>query len=352
MGAERKSRETLPAQVEDDAKVRFSSWEHEDPFPEIPAALLNSADIWNYACATGMIHPFALDRCKSSSYSIGIGSTVIYWTDKGKRKELTLSAGETFTLHPNSIAFITTKEVFRLPAYMAMRFNLKINNVHRGILLGTGPLVDPGFEGPLLIPLHNLTNNPYSFQENETFVWAEFTKISPNELWDKTNTRAYSSLGFEGKYVSFPKNKKNRTTGAYLDEAFKGPIRSSIPDSIRSAESSAKRAQAFAGAYTIGGIATFLGLLLTLYYWATGQLLQLKGEINAAEKITLGVQRDLAEARGRIDSSISALFVENVSIRQSVARQADARIEELVRELARQKERIEELQRELQKPKQ
>ena len=50
--------------------------------------------------------------------------------------------------------------------------------MHRGLLLGTGPLVDPGFHGRLLIPLHNLTSDEYTIRGDEGLIWMEFTKTS------------------------------------------------------------------------------------------------------------------------------------------------------------------------------
>ena len=43
--------------------------------------------------------------------------------------------GDEFTLEANSIAFVQVEPVFRLPDYIALRFNLKITHVHRGILI-------------------------------------------------------------------------------------------------------------------------------------------------------------------------------------------------------------------------
>ena len=50
--------------------------------------------------------------------------------------------------------------------------------MHRGLLVGTGPLVDPGFRGKLLIPLHNLTLDAYEIRGDEGLIWVEFTKTS------------------------------------------------------------------------------------------------------------------------------------------------------------------------------
>jgi deoxycytidine triphosphate deaminase len=149
----------------EEAERRFKEAASKDPFPNIQPALLNSADIFDYVAKTAMIWPFKGEEIKSASYPARIGRHVVSWQENGKESDVELRDGEAFTLAPNSITFIETEEVFRLPDYIALRFNLKISNVHKGLLLGTGPLVDPGFEGKLLIPLHNLTSNDYVFRQ-------------------------------------------------------------------------------------------------------------------------------------------------------------------------------------------
>ena len=93
--------------------------------------------------------------------------------------------GSKITLHANSITYLWMKEELMLPQYIAARFNLHIRHVHKGILLGTGPLVDPGFFGKLLIPLQNLTNNKYELKGGEGIIWVEFTKISEHKFWNR-----------------------------------------------------------------------------------------------------------------------------------------------------------------------
>lgn len=55
---------------------------------------------------------------------------------------------------------------------------MQIKHVHRGLLLGTGPLVDPGYWGKLCIPLHNLTDEEYCIPADEGLIWIEFTKTT------------------------------------------------------------------------------------------------------------------------------------------------------------------------------
>lgn len=223
------------AQSLDEAKTRAAQFINVDPFPTIPRALLSSAEIYDYVRLTGMLHPFYSTSLKSASYEAHLGGKFIMWDENGNKEEKIIGRGESCKLPANSIAFVEVEPTFMLPHYIALRFNLRITHVHRGLLLGTGPLVDPGFEGNLLIPLHNLTATDYDIDTNKALIWIEFTKttygISP---WED-----YSSEPRENRL--FPEENKNLTPEDYLYKAnFGNAIRSSIPDIIRVSEQRAE----------------------------------------------------------------------------------------------------------------
>ena len=225
----------------EDAEKLYQQTKDADPFPHIRPALLNSADIHDYIEATGMLYPYDPNFMKSSSYESQIGEIAIYWDEKGGKKTVPLTETSTVKLAPNSLVFFETKQEFRLPPYMAIRFNLRITNVHRGLLLGTGPLVDPGFCEKLLIPIHNLTNNPYTFTGGESFIWIEFTKVSPHADWDEDTDRIDAQSGI---YEPFPENKKWRTPEQYFSKANYGdPIRNAVPAALEEAREQAKNAE-------------------------------------------------------------------------------------------------------------
>jgi deoxycytidine triphosphate deaminase len=263
------------AQDDAEAKTRFERYKSEDSFPDIQPALLNSADIYDYVVATGMIWPFDPKNLKSASYQVRLLGKCVYWDEKGELICENIENGKKFTLKKNSIAFVTVEPMFRLPDYIAVRFNLKITNVYRGLLLGTGPLVDPGFVGKLSIPLHNLTTNDYTFEGGELLIWVEFTKVSYNEKWDAWGGRA-GEIRRQGKYVPFPerKNQLYSDVDDYLAKAAPHrSIRSSIPDVIQSAQKSAQeaatKARSIQISVTIGDIAI---TLIRLYFYLTAYL--------------------------------------------------------------------------------
>jgi deoxycytidine triphosphate deaminase len=230
---------------DEEAQRRFELYKSRDPFPEIEPALLNSADICDYVRMTGMIWPFYDKAMKSASYEMRLLGKQIFWDEYGNQKEKDINDGDKICLLQNSIIFVTPEPKFRLPDYIALRFNLRITQVHRGLLLGTGPLVDPGYEGQLLIPLHNLTANKYIMSGGEGFIWVEFTKLSKNPRWDSKETNKRY-----GQYSPFKETKKNLPVATFIKKALEGQaadsILSSIPVAMKEAKDSAIEAASLA----------------------------------------------------------------------------------------------------------
>ena len=161
-----------------------------DPyFKDIAPALLNSSDIKKYIDKGCLIEKadFDPDLLKTASYEMRLLGQLYDWSTtpdgKLKRRCRHVCDGLDIDLPRNSINYLWMKQKLLLPEYIAARFNLHIRHVHKGILLGTGPLVDPGFFGSLLIPLHNLTDNDYILKGGEGIIWVEFTKLSGNQFW-------------------------------------------------------------------------------------------------------------------------------------------------------------------------
>lgn len=178
------------------------------------------------AYATNLMPPLLSDYDRSglkpATYEVKFEGDVYWWEHtkslldhispfteekafETKLKHQRLGADDDFEIPPNSIVFVVPKTYFRVPPFLALRFNLHINLVHRGLLLGTGPLVDPGFAGNLMIPVHNLTSQPLVVRGDRGFIWIEITKLS--------------KVRYGGEPVQFPKSKNARTVKQYLYSA-------------------------------------------------------------------------------------------------------------------------------------
>ncbi len=232
------------AQSDADAAARYLRFGNVDPFPTIEPALLNSTDVADYVAATGMIYPFDYPaKLKSATYEVALLGPYTYWDEQFQRVEDTLERGDEFVLPPNTIAFVSLEAKFRVPTYLALRFNLHIKFIHRGLLLGTGPIVDPGFEGQLAVPVHNLTSNAYTLRGGEGLIWLEVTKVSPPR--GSITSKLDPQLGRQNrKFIAFDPTKRNLTLRDYLYRAYSGrPIASSIGSTAERAGVAAESAR-------------------------------------------------------------------------------------------------------------
>ena len=223
-----------------EAEKRYKRWANCDPLPEVPPSLLSQLEIEKYALHSGLIFPFSSSRLKTSSYEGRIGERIFFFDETGQRQELKSSSlrNDFLRIKANSIIFVESDITFYLPLYMGVRFNLQIIHVHRGLLLGTGPLVDPGFSGKILIPLHNLTSADHYISTNEGLIWVEFTKTT------------YKKENDPKEVMKFPEYKKERDSEYWLVKAARNPmtnstvpIETSIPKAITDAKKSADIAE-------------------------------------------------------------------------------------------------------------
>lgn len=152
-----------------------------DPDGSSVQGLLLSDRIRLYVDQVQLIDPFTDSNLGPATYDLTLGDECWYAEhikETGQAKRI-LATGERLVLPPNSIIFVTTKEKLNIPFYLAARFNLKLRLLHEGLLLGTGPQIDPGFIGRLSCPLHNISSEKISIAPGETFAVVEFHKTSP-----------------------------------------------------------------------------------------------------------------------------------------------------------------------------
>ena len=307
---------------EQEAADRANVYRDRDPYPGQKAALLGSDDFLDYARVTGMIFPCdAFDkvrkepdpeRVKPASYEVRPGEKFFRYDDNGELVVTDLRDDRDGIIHlpPNSITFVSTNEVFRLPNYIAMRFNLRIQHVHRGILLGTGPMVDPGFGKRILIPLHNLTDESYYISTMEGLIWVEFTKTS----WTKPQPRLSNQHN-----VNLPSTTEKELR-EFLFHANQGrPIRSSIPKAVVEAQSAAARAdtrvEQLVQQLRAFGLIGIIALILTL----AGVLVPILGLVQDTASIVQEARRDNDEVKQemkRIEAELKTLMLESERARQ------------------------------------
>ncbi|HEY4809657.1 MAG TPA: hypothetical protein VIH71_01245 [Solirubrobacteraceae bacterium] len=146
-----------------------------DPRPDLQG-MLNAETIVFYENEVGgMIRPFEQKLLKPASYELTLGPRCLV---EGKEKVLTERMPH-LVIPQNSIVFVSMRQVLCLPHYIVGRFDLAIDFIYRGLLLGTGPQVDPGFQGALGCPLHNISNEDIQMRLDEPFAKIDFVKTVP-----------------------------------------------------------------------------------------------------------------------------------------------------------------------------
>jgi deoxycytidine triphosphate deaminase len=295
-----------PVGSDEEARTRAMKFKQVDPFPDIQPALLSAADIEDYARVTAMLHPFHAhpDSLKPASYEARPGRKFVRWDDDGHEIMVDVHRDGSYELPPNSISFMQIEPKIRLPDYIAIRFNLRITHVHRGLLLGTGPLIDPGFSGDILIPLHNLTSEAYRIRGSEGLIWIEFTKTAP-EIVKKADP-PYARRGIFHPIESY---KTDRPIAYYFQRANDGrAIRSSIPEAVRNAATKAEEAATSAAqaaqsasrtSLIFGGISivAVLAIVVTLIVGLHQYFAQIQENVQTTLSLASGIGTASAQAK-------------------------------------------------------
>lgn len=291
------------------ADQRFQIFEDFDPFEDIPPALLNAGHIATYAMTTGMIEPFeASQLTKPATYLVKVEGECRYRDEEGKLVSFYLSRDRqarnrfldvrtSVRLAPNSVCYLTLAPTFRMPSYIGARFNLLIRDVYRGLLVGTGPLVDPGFTGRLSIPIHNFTDREYFIDAGEGLVYFEFTKMTWSNPPRPDENPGWVPAPIDAQ-PPFPASKSNRKSlDDYLNAATgSGPPASSIGQTMNDMGKLVERSQRLLNIYSLGGFVAVAALIYAAWSLYLG-----------AQQFTASAQAELRENQKNLKTEIDKL---------------------------------------------
>jgi deoxycytidine triphosphate deaminase len=149
-----------------------------DPDPNESPGILLSDRIRFYVKKVNLVYPFDETELRPASYTLHAGTEYLI-SHPGKLVEGDLERDGTVVIPPNGLIYIRFWEEVNIPYYMIARFNLRVKQVYRGLLLGTGPQVDPGFRGHLGCPIHNFTDEDKILHFKERLVTIDFEKTTP-----------------------------------------------------------------------------------------------------------------------------------------------------------------------------
>src|SRR6266404_5208049 len=150
-------------------------WKYDDPYPNEHGILLSNRI--HELCQRRLLisSHYQKENLRPASYTLRVGDD--YIDSEGNLRRFT-DDEDSFVFEKNSIVFVSIREEFDLPYYIIARFNLRVNWVYDGVLLGTGPQVDPGFSGYLSCPLYNLTNADITIKRAQNFATIDFEKTT------------------------------------------------------------------------------------------------------------------------------------------------------------------------------
>lgn len=229
------------------AQERFL-WQ--DPYPNQAngGGVLQATEIQDYVNNYNLLidqDDFPARNLKQASYTMRPAPNDAWIIDEsGHHKPLDRGDGPEgpyYIVPRNSFVFIRLRQTLRLPFYIIGRHNLKIRYVYSGLLLGTGPQVDPGYEGQLYIPLHNFTDEDVNIYINESFVSVDFSRTSQLNLGPNPPTRlADFYVAYENALRLIPRAKieKRQTLREYLGS---NRPRSSLGPLVKSLENMQRR---------------------------------------------------------------------------------------------------------------
>ena len=122
-----------------------------------------------------VIEPFEMSQVQPASYDFRVGAEAATTKSRGK---IDVQSGNGFTIHPGEFAFVTVREMIGLSPRYAARFGLRSRFARLGLIATTGPQIDPGFKGRLILGVTNLTAKPIDIEYNADFVSVEFHELS------------------------------------------------------------------------------------------------------------------------------------------------------------------------------
>jgi deoxycytidine triphosphate deaminase len=294
---------------------------------------------------------FDEEHLKGASYSMKPDPKGKAWQfdEKGfrthlKKKKETGKNGEDlyyYEVPPNTLVYIRLLEKLRLPYYIIARFNLKVTYTYKGLLLGTGPQVDPGYEANLNIPLHNLTKDPVNIYIDDSFVSIDFVRTSRLDLGDNIPKSRNEFLDDE-KYEELRKQLRpqdSRKLGRKEIEDYVGDSRptSSLGNLVKILEKSKKTFESVLDKvkYDFIGTAILVVAMLALMSGAFFYLnKRMDTKLEAIRNVTLRItstpeiMTDLKQTKEQV-AELMKIFSQNSADQNILRSKAEQAIEEV-----------------------
>lgn len=122
-----------------------------------------------------VIENFSEGSLQGASYDMRLGEEAISSTS---REKVNPAAKGLLTIPAGDFALVATHERLQLTNRMAGHIGLRSHYARKGLVLLSGPQVDPGFRGVLVIGLHNVSPSDVVIPYKEPFCTVEFYELN------------------------------------------------------------------------------------------------------------------------------------------------------------------------------
>jgi dCTP deaminase len=133
-----------------------------------------------------VIENFAESSLQGASYDMRLGEEAITSTSREKTNP---AAKGLLTIAAGDFALVATHERLQLSNRIAGHIGLRSHYARKGLVLLSGPQVDPGFRGVLVVGLHNVSPSDVVIPYKEPFCTVEFYELNED-----------ASAPYSGKY--------------------------------------------------------------------------------------------------------------------------------------------------------
>lgn len=122
-----------------------------------------------------VIRSFSKKSLQPASYDMRVGDEAF---SSHEKRPINIKSTGSLTIKPGDFILVRTYESVKLSPKIAGRIGLRSFHARKGLALLAGPQIDPGFEGVLVVGLHNLDANALKLSYRERFCTVEFYELS------------------------------------------------------------------------------------------------------------------------------------------------------------------------------
>lgn len=158
------------------------------------------------------IENFSEDCLQPASYDMRLGEEAI--TSSGREKINPADKG-LLTIPGGDFALVTTHERVKLTPKMTGHIGLRSHYARKGLILLSGPQIDPGFQGVLVVGINNVSPSNLVIPYKERFCTVEFHEL--HEDAKRPYEGEYQSqAGISGRDLELLAEAKGMTFGQVI----------------------------------------------------------------------------------------------------------------------------------------